>query len=118
MEAFVARPWDASFPFVETGSQQQRVVGALLEVNPNRTLVDLIDAEVAVLQQMTVDELRRRYAAVMGEESRCRHKEHLIRKIAWRIQALADGDLTERARRRAKELANDADVRVTPPREL
>ena len=75
-----------------------------------------IDAEVAVLQQMTVDELRRRYAAVMGEESRCRHKEHLIRKIAWRIQALAEGDLTERARRRAKELANDADVRVTPPR--
>ena len=75
-----------------------------------------IEAEVAVLQQMTVDELRRRYAAVMGEESRCRHKEHLIRKIAWRIQALAEGDLTERARRRAKELANDADVRVTPPK--
>ena len=75
-----------------------------------------IDAEVAVLQQMTVDELRRRYAAVMGEESRCRHRVHLIRKIAWRIQALAEGDLTERARRRAKELANDADVRVTPPK--
>ena len=53
---------------------------------------------------------RHRYAAVMGEESRCRHKEHLIRKIAWRIQALAEGDLSERARRRAKELANDADV--------
>ena len=62
---------------------------------------------------MTVDELRRRYAAVMGEPSRSRHKMHLIRKIAWRIQAQAEGDLSERARRRAKELANDADDRVT-----
>jgi hypothetical protein len=31
---------------------------------------------------MTVEELRRRYAAVMGEPSRSRHKTHLI---AWRI---------------------------------
>jgi hypothetical protein len=35
---------------------------------------------------------------------------HLIRKIAWRMQALAEGDLSERARRRAAELANAADV--------
>ena len=41
---------------------------------------------------------------------------HLIRKIAWRMQALAEGDLSERARRRAEELANDADVRVMPPK--
>ena len=75
-----------------------------------------IEAQVAALHQMTVDELRRRYAAVMGEPSRSRHKMHLIRRIAWRIQALAEGDLSERARCRAKELANDADVRVTPPK--
>jgi hypothetical protein len=29
---------------------------------------------------------------------------------------LAEGDLSERARRRAAELANDADVRLYPPR--
>jgi hypothetical protein len=75
-----------------------------------------VEAQVAALQHMTVDELRRRYAAVMGEPARSRHKTHLIRKIAWRIQALAEGDLSERARRRAAELANDADVRVTPPK--
>ena len=50
-----------------------------------------IEAEVAALHQMTVDELRRRYAAMMGEPSRSRHKEHLLRRIAWRIQALAEG---------------------------
>jgi hypothetical protein len=42
---------------------------------------------------------------------------HLIRKIAWRMQANAEGGLSERARRRAEELANDADVRVTPPKD-
>ena len=36
------------------------------------------------------------------EETRCRHREHLFRRIAWRLQALAEGDLTERARERAK----------------
>ena len=37
-------------------------------------------------------------------------------RIAWRMQANAEGGLSERALRRAEELANDADVRLTPPR--
>jgi hypothetical protein len=32
------------------------------------------------------------------------------------LQALREGDLSERARRRAMELANDADLRLNPPR--
>ncbi len=32
------------------------------------------------------------------------------------MQALAEGGLSERARQRAAELANDADLRVVPPR--
>src|SRR5262249_5313889 len=38
-------------------------------------------------------------------------------RIAYRLQVLAEGDLSERARRRAAELANDADLRLIPPRE-
>jgi hypothetical protein len=75
-----------------------------------------IDAEVAALQQMTTGEVRTRYAEVFREEPRSRHKAYLIRKIAWRLQANAEGDLSERARRRAEELADDAEVRTTPPR--
>ena len=75
-----------------------------------------IEAEVATLQAMSTGELARRYAEVYGEQARSRHKAYLIRRIAWRMQALAEGDLSERARQRAKELANDADVRVTPPK--
>ena len=76
-----------------------------------------VGKQVSALTQMTVCELRARYADVFGEETRCRHRQHLLRRIAWRLQANAEGGLSERARKRAAELANDAEVRVTAPRE-
>ena len=75
-----------------------------------------VGKQVAALNKMTVAELREKYAEVTGEETRSRHKDYLIRRIAWRLQANAEGDLSERARRRAMELAADADVRLTAPR--
>ncbi len=76
-----------------------------------------IDQEVAVLRQLTVTQLRARHQELFGEPPRSTHKEQLIRRIAWRLLALAEGDLTERARRRATELARDADLRIRAPRE-
>jgi hypothetical protein len=75
-----------------------------------------ITKELAALQHMTVGQLQQRYVEVFGEPVRSRHKQYLIRRIAWRLQANAEGGLSERALRRAEELANVADVRVTPPR--
>lgn len=75
-------------------------------------------ARIRALQDMTVPELREQYREVFGEETRSRHKEFLWRRIAWRMQANEEGDLSERALRRAAELANDADVRLLPPREV
>ena len=75
-----------------------------------------IEAEVADLEKMTTGELHDRYTEVFGEEPRSWHKRYLIRKIAWRLQAKAEGGLSERARQRADELAVDADVRTTRPR--
>ncbi len=71
--------------------------------------------EVAALEQMTVGQLQDRYVVVFGEPVRSRHRQYLIRRIAWRMQANAEGGLSERALRRAEELADDADVRLTPP---
>jgi hypothetical protein len=71
--------------------------------------------EVALLKQMTVTELRSRYLEVFGEQTRSGNKDFLWKRIAWRIQALAEGDLSERARRRAEELVNDADLRIRRP---
>ncbi len=50
------------------------------------------------MRQLTVGQLQARFMDLFGEPSRSRHKEHLVRRIAWRLQALREGDLTERAR--------------------
>jgi hypothetical protein len=75
-----------------------------------------VGRELVNLPRMTVKQLRQRYAEVFGEETNANNKAWLVKRIAWRIQALAEGDLSERARRRAAELANDADLRLNPPR--
>src|SRR4051794_8152806 len=75
-----------------------------------------VDREVAGLQRMTVKKLRERYAETFGEMTRSGHKVWLIKRIIWRLQALAEGDLSERARQRAEELANEADLRLSPPK--
>jgi Protein of unknown function (DUF2924) len=71
--------------------------------------------EVAALQRLTNKELRARYADAFGEETASNNHAWLVKRIAWRLQALAEGDLSQRARQRAAELANDADLRVVPP---
>jgi hypothetical protein len=75
-----------------------------------------VEEKLDALPQMTTGELCQRYQELFGQSVRTRHKQYLVRKIAWRIQALAEGDLSERARKRAAELANDADVRLMPPK--
>ena len=75
-----------------------------------------IAKEVAGLRQMRVGALQARYAELFREETRAGNKAWLIKRIAWRIQALEEGDLSERARQRAAEIANDADLRLSPPK--
>lgn len=77
-----------------------------------------IEDQINALARMTTTELVERFAEVHGYPCRTRHRQYLIRKIAWRIQANAEGDLSERARRRAAELADDAEVRVMAPKTL
>jgi hypothetical protein len=79
------------------------------------TVLD-ISWEVARLDGMTVAQLIGVYEEITGEPARSRNKRYLIRRIAWRMQARAEGGLSERARQLAAELADDAQVRVTPPR--
>ena len=73
--------------------------------------------EIQQLSRMTVRELHEKYIEIFGEETRAFHKEFLRKRIAWRIQALAEGDLSEIVRCRAKELANDANLRIRIPRD-
>ena len=63
-----------------------------------------VGKEIAVLKHMPATELRAKYAEVFGEDTRSRHKDDLVKRITWRLQSLAEGDLSERARARAAEL--------------
>lgn len=74
-----------------------------------------VGQKVSELRRMTVGESRRKYAEVFGEPTRSYSKEFLVRRIACRFQANAEGGLPERARRRALEIANDAALRLLPP---
>lgn len=76
-----------------------------------------LEKELAALESMTMSDLKRKYADVFGEPCLSRHKHWLIKRIAWRMQANEEGDLSARARQRAAQLANDADLRMMPPRE-
>ena len=74
-------------------------------------------SEIARLKTLTITQIVRQFESLFGEKCRSRNKRYLIRRIAWRLQANAEGGLSERALKRATELALDSEVRVTPPRE-
>ena len=67
-----------------------------------------IDEEIADLRQMTVEQLRARHGEVCGRPACSAHKQHLVRRIAWWLQALAEGELSQPARQRAEQLVRDA----------
>src|SRR5438093_9842411 len=75
-------------------------------------------AAIEQLRGLTVAALRTKYQEVFGEESKSSNKQFLFRRIAWRLQADAEGGLSERARRRAAEIVTDTDLRTRAPKEL
>jgi hypothetical protein len=74
--------------------------------------------EMESLRRASMADLRKKYREVFQEPTRCTHREHLFRRIAWRLQALAEVDLSERARGRANEIAQDSDLRINAPRDF
>jgi hypothetical protein len=77
-----------------------------------------LSLQIAQLRKMTVRELRVQYRKVFGRETVTRHKQHLVRRIAWRLQVLTEGDISHRARKLAMEIAARADLRVTVPADV
>ena len=75
-----------------------------------------IQQQLAALAGMGPAALRQRFQEVFGEPARTGNKQFLYERLAWRLQSLAEGGLSERAGRRAEELARDADLRTTAPK--
>jgi hypothetical protein len=71
------------------------------------------------IDHMTVGQLCDRYREVFDEDTRSRNRQYLIKKIKYRIQELAEGGLSELARRKIAELSSNAPIRrrglMVPP---
>lgn len=74
-----------------------------------------LDENIDQLRQMTTAQLRLKYHELFGQASHSNHKDYLFRRVAWRMQALAQGGLSERARLFAQQITQDADLRLCPP---
>lgn len=75
-----------------------------------------IAREITALDGQTIGQLREKYREVFGEATRSSNKRFLVRRIAWQLQALREGGLSERGRRRAAELADESRLRTRAPR--
>ena len=78
-----------------------------------REAMGAMTRELAALSQMTVAQLSEKYEEVFGESARSRNKAWLRKKVAWRIQELTEGGLSDRAKARIDEL-NEADSLTWP----
>jgi len=70
---------------------------------------------IHALRQMTVGELRIEWQKLYGEPTRSRNRDYLWKRLAWRVQELTHGGLSDRAKQRIDELAPDGFVRARTP---
>ena len=75
-----------------------------------------VTTQIQALRGMKVSELRLKWRELFGEDSRSNNRDFLWRRLAWRVQELAYGGLSERAKARLAELAKEVDLRFLPPR--
>lgn len=71
-----------------------------------------LKAEINLLFNMSVNELRAKYREVLGFCTNSRNRDFLVRKIAWKIQSDVFGGITERMREKAYEIADFSRLRV------
>jgi hypothetical protein len=75
---------------------------------PDRAAIATVAADLAALRLMTGPELADKYVSLFGCAPRSRNRDFLRKRLAWRIQELAEGSLSERALARIEELGPEA----------
>jgi hypothetical protein len=75
-----------------------------------------IAAQVVALTHLSVAELRVKWKELFGKETDQRHKQYLVKRIAWEMQRRHFGsELSAEAKQRLDELQEE--FRTTPPTE-
>src|SRR5450759_1426669 len=96
-------------PFgVLAGVYHATAAGGTKDTPVHDTTVARTAAELAALGEMTGAEMAEKYVLLFGQSARSRNKVFLRKRLAWRIQELAEGGLSERALARIEELGADA----------
>ena len=70
--------------------------------------------EINRLRQMSVADLCQEWERLYSEPTRSRNKDFLFRRLAWRVQELAHGGLSDKAKGRIEELAQEI-IPTKPP---
>ena len=65
-----------------------------------------VPQQLAALASMSVPELAEKYLKVYGEPTRSRNRDYLKKRLAFRLQELAEGSLSTRAVARIAELGD------------
>jgi hypothetical protein len=84
------------------------------QVRQERAAMATVAEQLVALEKMTVGELAEKFREVFGFPTRTRNKPYLHKRVAWQIQALAEGGLSPRALAKIEELAPLAPVRWRP----
>ena len=74
------------------------------QLSKDREAAASITKQLAELDTMTTGELAEKYQEVYGKPTRSHNKRYLIKRIAWQIQALAEGGLSDKALAKIEEL--------------
>ncbi len=71
-----------------------------------------IAQEIAELRGMDTPALVERYEELYGRPPRCRNREHLWKRCAWKLQEQRFGGLSGAAKRRLEELIAEIDLPI------
>ena len=63
--------------------------------------------QLAALQKMTVGRLSEKFLELYGQPTRSRNKPYLQKRLAWRVQELAEGGLSKSALAKIAELGDE-----------
>jgi len=88
---------------------------ALLVSTREATLDKSVLGEIGRLREMNVADLQAEWLRLNGEPTRSRNRDFLFRRLAWRVQELAHGGLSTRAKGRIAELAPTSFIRARTP---
>src|ERR1700733_2636522 len=77
------------------------------ETQPGRDMHAALALQIDELRKLPIPRLNERYVEVFGLKPPVAFRQYLTRRIAWKLQAIALGGLSEAATLRASEIAKD-----------